>query len=302
MTDDLHRRATDDLKDLLSEADRRLREHISLETQRIQQSVDDVTALIHAENAGNEKLNNAHVARLDEKIGALNEQLDRRLHAARDRLDAIFEEHRVQGMVAEQEREKAAKALRDELNRAIRDGDQALSRHIDQQVLQIEAALGSAEKLELQRFEEVKAMVESVHREVGLTFEASERAIQKAEAAYEKRFAAQNAFREQLADQTNTFIPREVFDAQVRELRSKIEDAAASGANFLPREVFDRTVVEWSAWRDGVTKTLAESSGTQSAVRRQGDKSQAWQIWAAGGVLTVVLALVIFVANILTGA
>lgn len=75
--------------------------------------------------------------------------------------------------------------------------------------------LKANEKLQLER-------IEGVRREAHDRAVATEQAIQKADAATEKRFSAVNEFRAQLADQAANFMPREVADAQINEVRKQI--------------------------------------------------------------------------------
>jgi len=122
----------------------------------------------------------------------------------RQYVEAILNEHRRAIIVADQERLRAVDAL----DRVIQGGDARLREHIANQVEQVRAALVSQELLAMQRHD------------------SSERAIAKAEAANEERFRSVNEFREQLASQTQTFLPREVAEAQMAELRRAVADIA----------------------------------------------------------------------------
>lgn len=51
---------------------------------------------------------------------------------------------------------------------------------------------------------------------------AAKEAVLKAEVASEKRFESVNEFRQQLSDQTNTFIPRPEYTAQHKALEDKV--------------------------------------------------------------------------------
>lgn len=51
---------------------------------------------------------------------------------------------------------------------------------------------------------------------------AAKEAVIKAETATEKRFEATNEFRQQLSDQTNTFLPRPEYNAQHKALEEKV--------------------------------------------------------------------------------
>ncbi len=132
----------------------------------------------------------------------------------REYVESLFAAEQRANEMAEREREKAACALASERDRSaqaltlnlakqIEAGDTHLRQHIDQQVAQIEAALVAA------------------NRETLVRHDSSEKAIAKAEAANERRFDSVNAFRAQLADQTTTFLPREVSDAQFADIRKQ---------------------------------------------------------------------------------
>jgi hypothetical protein len=88
-----------------------------------------------------------------------------------------------QDVSAEQEREKAASALREALTHQIQTGDENLRQHVDHQ-----------------------------KEQVGAAFAASKEAIDKAEHANDKRFEALNSA---------GLVPREIFEATAHELRER---------------------------------------------------------------------------------
>lgn len=57
---------------------------------------------------------------------------------------------------------------------------------------------------------------------IGAALASAKEAVSKAELATERRFESVNAFRAQLSDQTNSFMPREVAEATYSELRTQI--------------------------------------------------------------------------------
>lgn len=71
----------------------------------------------------------------------------------REYIERILEENRQALIVAEQEREKAAEALRGQLSVQIEQGDKALAAHVTAQIESVKAALTASEKLsaEVQR-------------------------------------------------------------------------------------------------------------------------------------------------------
>jgi len=145
----------------------------------------------------------------------------------------LREEQHIASNIASQEREKAAENLRTQLASQIVAGDTNLREHIQQQIQQIRSALVSAEQLELSRIEkavqemvcwreQAKAEYMAIRKEHVLIHDASQQAINKAETATERRFDAVNAFREQLTVQTSSFMPREVAEARVEEIRQQL--------------------------------------------------------------------------------
>lgn len=219
--------------------------------------------------------------------------------ALKEFFEAILDEQRRGMVVAEQEREKAAAALRSDLARAIDEGDDNLRSHIDGQVHQIREAMESAEKLELSRYERLGAQIEAVQREVTQAADASEKAIAKAESATERRFEAVNEFRSQLSDQVARFMPREVADGQFAEVQAKFDQATRHRGELLPREVFDRTLGEWTAWRQDTDKRLNNTQGKDEANTRQEDKLRPWQLWAAGALVTFANAAFVVGVNVI---
>ncbi len=168
--------------------------------------------------------------------------------AERERTKAagvLREEQRRAQETADQERSKAATVLANTLAALIKEGDDRLREHILDQVSQVSAALASAEKLSAEQLRTVEVTLsrlqdEMILRDAGVrdllvqangandlrvreAFAASEKAIQKADDATEKRFDAVNDLRVQLTEQARDFMPREVAEAQISELRQQIQ-------------------------------------------------------------------------------
>jgi len=186
----------------------------------------------------------------------IRRDLDEKIRTLKEYFVAILDEQRRGMGVAEEEREKSARALREELSRQIDDGDRNLREHIQAQVEhlasqalnnveQLKLALAAAQRLEEERhrgidkrFEDVaetgETRANAIRREMQLVNEASEQAIAKADAATEKRFASVNEWRAQSSDRersqqeqtailTATFAPRELMDAQLADIRRSIQ-------------------------------------------------------------------------------
>jgi hypothetical protein len=226
------------------------------------------------------------------RLADLQAQIDRRIDTqARERADT--EKHLaelVQGLRREtetitaasqraiveagHEREKAAQALATALERSIREGDERLREHIENQIHQIQAAL------------------EAARRETGFANEGAQKAIDKAEIATEKRFEVVNAFREQLADQASRFVPREVADAENKDALRRVEANAEAIAGLrntmLPRERFDTTISDWTTWREITDRRLSEQAGAARGIT----SSVGVTVGIAGVLLTVVIIVI----------
>lgn len=128
------------------------------------------------------------------------------LHTLKSYFEAILREQRQATEMASTEREKAAQILREGLAHQIDSGDRALEHHIQEQVRQI------------------RTIIDMGSAQVRAAFDASEKAILKAEVATERRFESVNEFRAQLASQTASFMPREVAEARLAEIATKVEE------------------------------------------------------------------------------
>lgn len=122
------------------------------------------------------------------------------------------------------ERDRAAEALRSANQKAIEQADDVRAKSADRLAEQLTEKIQSGdENLRLHIVGQAREL-DAARRETAIIHEASEKAIARADASTEKRFEAVNAFRQQLADQAGLFMPREVADTQIEELRKQIQD------------------------------------------------------------------------------
>jgi hypothetical protein len=171
----------------------------------------------------------------------IRQHLTSLIDGVKEYFQAVLDEQRRGMIVAEQEREKAATALGKTLQQQISDmsaslqhrievGDNNLREHIEQQVGQLRIEREGATEL-------VAQQVHSLRSEMRIINDASEAAIAKADAANEKRFEATNEWRQQSLDRertqqeqtaalSGTFMPREVAEAQISDLRRTIQELA----------------------------------------------------------------------------
>ncbi len=122
----------------------------------------------------------------------------RALEAAQRRIDSALD-----GSVTSREFDEHRRALESALKRI----DRALE-HVEQ--------LKANELLQRER-------TDGLRREMTLLHSASEEAIHKSESATEKRFDGVNQFRDSLADAQLRFMPREVADSQIEEIRKALQ-------------------------------------------------------------------------------
>ncbi|MBA3841042.1 MAG: hypothetical protein H0X39_00205 [Actinobacteria bacterium] len=158
------------------------------------------------------------------------EQLHSLLLAQRQHVDTVFHEKERAATVADAERSKAAEVLRRSLEATIKNVHDQLFQHIAEQVKQIHAAMSSAKELSAAQDTSVRDLIQA-------QLVAARESAEKLEKSNEKRFDAVNAFREQLADQAATFVPREVYETsfgalqkQVNVLTGRIDIATGNAA------------------------------------------------------------------------
>lgn len=211
----------------------------------------------------------------EKAASALRDEQQRALDKAdaeREKAASVLREEQSRALVvAASEREKSAHVLREGLTERIAQGDENLRAHIDHQVGQIREALDSAEKLEKARIAAVEEKIAAAQRELKLIQDASETAIQKAEVATERRLEGMNEFRKQLEAQSNTFLPREVAEANFTELRKALSV---------------------------ITERINLSTGAGTAERRGQDRVQPWQLAAVSLAASLFIAVIVFVANL----
>lgn len=140
----------------------------------------------------------------------------------REYLDSLFAEYLRAADQADRERVRSAEALAVNLSRSIDEGDDRLREHISNQVEQIRATLDAGERINVERVKKLEGDDEALLRLIDQRFNSTKEAVDKAEVATDKRFDAVNAFRAQLADQTGSFLPREVAETQFAEIRKQL--------------------------------------------------------------------------------
>ena len=159
--------------------------------------------------------------------------------ALREYIEAILFENRQATLLAEQEREKAASALRDALTERITAGDVSLERHIEAQIESVRLALVAQKELSDQRQEAAKEAVEKA-------FSASSELAHK----HNDLIQQQDRDKEKFATKIDLL--------HLREVLNKIDEEQRAS---LPREVFDRTLEESTSWRNHTDKNIQEKIG-----------------------------------------
>jgi hypothetical protein len=71
--------------------------------------------------------------------------------------------------------------------------------------------------------QQLQDQIDATQRATDAALLSTTKAIDKAEAAIEKRFESVNEFRAQLTDQSSTFLRRDMFDQHVREAREALQ-------------------------------------------------------------------------------
>jgi hypothetical protein len=99
----------------------------------------------------------------------------------------------------------------------------ALKEYFDQHYEMTETAIIKAEEAMEQRFQSVQVAVTKAEEKLEQRFQAMQMAVTKAETSTEKRFESVNEFRQQLADQSRTFMPRQEYENIHKNLNEKVD-------------------------------------------------------------------------------
>jgi hypothetical protein len=106
----------------------------------------------------------------------------------------------------------------------------------------LNARICALEKMLDEREDRTKERFVALDKNITIAMIAADKAVSKAETATEKRFEGVNEFRQTLADQAATLLPRGEFQVQHRSLMDKIDGLDArlaaienSGANLQGR-------------------------------------------------------------------
>lgn len=209
------------------------------------------------------------------EVEQVREALVNKIDAVDERVLTIFSEQRHAQVTAEQEREKAAEQLRLSMERLIQEGDANLTRHVDAQFKSVEAALAAVEKLGDEKDKRIESMRAAT------------------EMAVDKALTAQKELSEKHNDLIRSGERKEATYASKEELAQVRSVLAEQGGYFVRRDVVEAEL-------KALNKRLDLHEGGKTAIDRRQSQGQQWQIWVAGAILTIVLALVVILTNVAT--
>lgn len=212
----------------------------------------------------------------------------------RDFFEAILKEQSRAISMAEVEREKAAHALRIELERARAEGDDRLRDHITNQISQLRGDLVSADKLESERVSKAMNAVESLRKETLLTAESDRRAVAKAEEA--AREAVQAVARASEARSLESKERAKEHNGLIDRMGEQAQRAERNIA--LAQEKF-ATKADVQALRDVLSTQIAAHGkrlDTQEGHVQGGDKLTG-KFYAALAAVGVVIGIIVVIAN-----
>ncbi len=121
------------------------------------------------------------------------------------------------------ERDRAAEALRLATQKALDNATEERIKAAAQVATQLEQMINSGDENLRLHIKAQEQQLEAMNRETALVHDASEKAISKAEAANEKRFEQQNGLQGQMRELITDLMPRELAEAQFKELKKDIE-------------------------------------------------------------------------------
>lgn len=152
----------------------------------------------------------------------------------------------------------------------------------------------AVEKAEAAAKAALKAALDDHHREHEVhekshnrEHEFTKEALTKAEKTTDERFKSTNEFREQLRDQASTFVTRDVINTLTKEIDRRFADVEKVGSS---RYETNRTSI-----------TAIEKGDLKQEGRGLGQTGALGAIVASVGFASLVIGLIVVVANLLTG-
>lgn len=97
---------------------------------------------------------------------------------------------------------------------------------LSEAVVEVRAGTAALTAMIDARFATYRALIEAQAERMAYGLASSDKAVQKAETATERRFESVNEFRAQLTDQAATFIPRAEAEQRIRQNAEKIDALA----------------------------------------------------------------------------
>jgi hypothetical protein len=188
---------------------------------------------------------------------------------------------------------------------------------VAQQVGQLSIRVDGFSELMEAKFVTYRTLIDSQAEKVALALDAAEKAIDKAEAATEKRFDAVNEFRAQLTDQTASFARRDYVEQEMASVDRRLDDGnahrlaiiaefRASMEKLVTKDTLEAFAASSSTDRAGLhdrVKAL-ESRMDVAAGQQQGGTSKVTDqrafIGSAIAVLGVLITIIVIVANVLS--
>jgi hypothetical protein len=214
-------------------------------------------------------------------------QVEQRLEQRNGSVSQRFQDIQTQLELSQQGRKEYVDRVFVEQQRAI---DTALVQVSATQTAQqraVEVALVQVE----QRIHVVQDLSEervgSVRREAIAALAASEKAIIKSEASSEKRFEAVNEFRQQLSDQSRAYMPREVAEALIAELRRTSENSFVD-----LRRSWNAQITEMRSQMISVQQRLDQAAGATAG----STKTIAYVVTG----VSILMTIIVFAATHLT--
>jgi len=211
-------------------------------------------ALLSAQIEGMDAQRAVLLAGLNERTRLLQEELDRRFRALTEMVDDRRDSMTLANRLIQEELDRRLGSIQlqsDQRFEASRETLTALKEMLDERYATQTKALDAAFK--------------AAEQAVAVALANAEKATIKAEEAADKRFASVNEFRETLADQTATFIPRSEHDTAYKAMEDHVsvirDDLNRVAAQVVPRNETEGWRAALVAKIDDIGRNAAERLG-----------------------------------------
>lgn len=213
-----------------------LRELVGAQMASLDQKVDTYVADHHVKHAALRKAANARYDDFSNRLVELDRRYQQRYEAQAAAISAAFEAQQAATRTALAAAEKAVTTALESADKAVAKSEGLNERRfqlmnentliqseMSDRIERAQERIEGLEKITDAKFVTYRTLIDSQAEKVALALAASDKAVNKAEVANEKRFEGLGELRSVLAEQTGTLMPRTEANALANSLTARVD-------------------------------------------------------------------------------